>query len=72
MYRHAYTILTMSPKEPTAFRIDSTLLNAMRTVKDREGIPVTVQIERAVREWLERRGAIARTERKRAVTRKRS
>jgi hypothetical protein len=71
MYRHAYTFKTMSPKEPTAFRIDTGLLNAMRTVKEREGIPVTVQIEKAVREWLERRGAINRAERKRPTTRKR-
>jgi hypothetical protein len=62
----------MSPKEPTAFRIETALLNAMRAVKDREGIPVTVQIEKAVREWLEQRGAIVKPERKRAGTRKRS
>jgi hypothetical protein len=62
---------TVSPKETTAFRLDTTLLAAMRGVKDREGIPVTTQIEMAVREWLTRRGTIEKADRKRAQTRKR-
>lgn len=44
----------MSPKESTALRIDVDLLKAMRDVKDRKGIPVTTQIEMAVREWLKK------------------
>ena len=63
---------TMSPKEPTALRIDGDLMEAMRDVKDAEGIPVTTQIEMAVREWLKKRGIVVKkAERKRAVTRKR-
>lgn len=62
----------MSPKESTALRIDVGLLAAMRDVKDREGIPVTTQIEMAVRDWLKERGIVVKkAERKRAVTRKR-
>ncbi len=61
----------MSPKIPTAMRLDSTLLKAMRSVKETEGIPVTAQIEIAVRDWLTKRGTIVKSGRKRAVTRKR-
>jgi hypothetical protein len=62
----------MSPKESTALRLDQALLDAMRDVKDREGIPVTTQIEMAVREWLKKRGiVVAKAERKLAATRKR-
>jgi hypothetical protein len=61
----------MSPKETTALRLDRTLLATMRRVKQQEGIPVTTQIEMAVREWLEKRGALKAGDRKRAVTRKR-
>ena len=60
----------MSPKEPTALRLDTTLLETMRRVKQQDGIPVTTQIEMAVREWLEKRGAL-KAGRKRASTRKR-
>jgi uncharacterized protein (DUF4415 family) len=63
----------MSPKEPTALRIDADLMNAMRSLKERKGIPVTTQLEMAVRDWLKREhGIIVKAERKRAVTRKRS
>jgi hypothetical protein len=61
----------MSPKESTALRLDTTLLEAMRDLKEREGIPVTTQIEMAVRDWLAKRGVSLKTERKRAATRKR-
>jgi hypothetical protein len=48
----------MTPKVPTALRIDSALLEAMRTLKDRKGIPVTTQIEMGVRYWLKREHGI--------------
>ena len=44
----------MSPKETTALRIDVDLLAAMRQLKEDKGIPVTTQIEMAVRDWLKR------------------
>jgi hypothetical protein len=62
----------MSSKETTALRLDIELLTAMRRVKEAEGIPVTTQIEFAVRDWLTRRGTLAKTDRKRGATRKRS
>jgi hypothetical protein len=61
----------MSPKEATALRLDVDLLEAMRKVKEAEGIPVTTQIELGVREWLKRRGVVVKTERRRAATRRR-
>lgn len=66
------TILSpvMSPKETTAFRIDTDLLEAMRKVKAQEGIPVTTQIEKAVREWLTKRGITAKAARKRATSKR--
>ena len=62
----------MSPKETTALRLDADLLEAMRQVRDKDGIPVTTQIEMAVREWLTTRGALPKAARKRAATRKRA
>lgn len=59
----------MSPKELTAFRMAPDLMEALRAIKEREGIPVAVQIDFAVREWLKKRGV--KTDRKRAPTRKR-
>lgn len=46
------------PKALTGFRIDAELLTAAQRVRDDEGIPVTVQIEKGLRAWLERRGSM--------------
>ena len=61
--RHVYTLLydPPMPKELTAMRLDTELLAAMRAVKTREGIPVTTQIEFALRQWLTARGALKTT-----------
>lgn len=45
---------------------------ALRAVRERDGISESEQVRRAIDEWLERRGVKVRAERKRAVTRKRS
>jgi hypothetical protein len=56
----------VSPKELTAFRMAPELMAAMRAVKAKEGIPVAVQIDFAVRDWLKRKGFAIKPERKRA------
>ena len=48
------------------------LLAAMRRIRATERIPITAQVEFALRDWLQARGAIVKAERKRAVTRRRS
>jgi hypothetical protein len=58
------------PKELTALRLDAELLAAMRRVKGREGIPITTQIEFALREWLKARGALPRKQTRRDPERK--
>jgi hypothetical protein len=52
------------------FLIDQAQRDALRDIKEREGIPESEQIRRAIDDWLARRGT-KRAERKRAVTRKR-
>jgi hypothetical protein len=51
-------------------------MEALRAVKAKDGVPVAVQIDRAVRDWLKRRGvkirATEKTARKRADTRTRA
>ena len=55
----------------TTFRIDDDLLEAMEALKERDGIPLSEQMRRALRPWLESKGVIVKAERKRADTRKR-
>ena len=53
------------------FRPDDEILDAMAALKERDGIPYSEQIRRALRTWLAKKG-ILKTDRKGAVTRKRS
>jgi Ribbon-helix-helix domain len=64
----------MSPKKPYTLKIDPELLEALREIKERDGIPESEQIRRGIRLWLDSKGhtQARRSGRKRAVTRKRS
>ena len=46
----------MSPKELTAFRVEADIMEGLRRVKDRDGVPLSVQVDRALRVWLEKQG----------------
>jgi Ribbon-helix-helix protein, copG family len=63
----------MTPvRKVTTFRIDDDVLRAMEALKERDGMPLSEQIRRALRPWLEGKGVIEKAERKRAATRRRS
>jgi antitoxin component of RelBE/YafQ-DinJ toxin-antitoxin module len=61
----------MTARRITTFRIDEELLEGLREVCEREGVPVPEQVRRAIRTWLESKGVIKKAERKRAGTRRR-
>ena len=61
-----------SDKKQTAFRLDSEIMDGLQFVKERDGVPLSEQVRRALRAWLETRGVdVVKPERKRAGTRKR-
>ena len=51
----------MSPKELTAFRVDADLMEGLRRVKDRDGVPLSIQVDRALRVWLKTKGVTLET-----------
>jgi hypothetical protein len=61
----------VSPKELTAFRMAPEIMEALRAIKAKEGIPVAVQIDFAIRDWLQRKGVTLEAECTRVATRKR-
>ena len=46
------------------FRPDEDLLTAMEALKERDGIPYSEQIRRALREWLQQKGVLRKTTKK--------
>jgi hypothetical protein len=59
-----------SAKKQTAFRIDPDILEGLRAIKERDGVPVSEQVRRALAAWIESKGD-TKADRKRATTRKR-
>ena len=53
------------------FRPDADIHDAMEALRDRDGVPFSEQIRRALRAWLESKG-VMKADRSRASTRKRS
>jgi hypothetical protein len=54
------------------FLIDPDLAEGLKEVKERDGIGESEQARRAIRAWLEEKGAIKKAERKRVAPRERS
>jgi hypothetical protein len=46
----------VTPKTASTFRIDDELLDALQKVKERDGIPLSEQVRRALKMWLESKG----------------
>jgi hypothetical protein len=59
----------VSPKKPYTLKIDPELLEALRAIKERDGISESEQIRRGIQLWLDSKAS--KSERKRAATRKR-
>jgi Arc/MetJ-type ribon-helix-helix transcriptional regulator len=58
----------MPDLKPATFRIDRDILDAMEELKNRDGVPVSETVRRALRAWLERKGVL-KANPKRTVTR---
>lgn len=53
------------------FRLDDDLLEGLKVVQERDGVPPSEQARRAIRMWLEAKG-VMKPDRKRVAPRKRS
>jgi hypothetical protein len=65
-----YNGLTMTLKS-TTFRLETEILEALGDIRERDGIAVSEQVRRALKQWIESKNVRVKTGRKRAVTRKR-
>ena len=46
----------VSPLVSTTFRLESELIAALQALKERDGVPATESVRRAVRAWLDQKG----------------
>jgi hypothetical protein len=47
----------MPPKQFTAFRLEPSQLEALRAIRDRDGVPVSEQVRRAIDAWIATKGS---------------
>lgn len=59
-------------KKPYTLKLDEELIEAIKAIKAREGIPESEQIRRGLQLWLKSKGVRVEAGRKRAATRKRA
>jgi hypothetical protein len=67
--KYSATIFSAVPLKPATFRLETELLDAMQTVRERDGVPVSEQVRRGIVLWLEQKGLTVKTKRKRTATR---
>jgi hypothetical protein len=46
----------MSPKAMTNFRLEEEMIAALQRIRERDGIPVSEQVRRALRAWIDEKG----------------
>ena len=61
----------MTPLRQQNFRLEEEILEALEQIRERDGIPVSEQVRRALKVWIAEKGVVLKAERKRAATRKR-
>ncbi|MCX6539608.1 MAG: hypothetical protein NT151_11855 [Acidobacteria bacterium] len=62
----------MSPKELTAFRVAPDIMAGLRAIKERDGVPLSVQLDRALRAWLDAKGMQTKTASRRVQPRRKA
>jgi hypothetical protein len=71
-YHLIYNDSSMTPIRVTTLRIDSRLMDGLKIVKERDGIPVSEQVRRAIVGWLREKGIDAGAPRRGARISRRS
>jgi Arc/MetJ-type ribon-helix-helix transcriptional regulator len=63
----------MSPKDKIlTFRPDDEVYAAMEALRERDGVPFSEQIRRALRAWLQEKGLAEKAANRRAATRRKA
>lgn len=67
-----------NPRLQLNVRLEQALIDGLKAVQERDGVPQSEQVRRALKAWLDAKGVLAppatatKTARKRAATRKRA
>ncbi len=60
----------VTPLKPTTFRLETEIMDALNEIRNRDGVPVSEQVRRALKQWIEAKGVKVKGLGKRAAARK--
>ena len=58
--------------KPTTFRLETEIMEALAAIRDRDGIAVSEQVRRALKQWIGSKNVKVKTAPRRASTRRRA
>jgi hypothetical protein len=56
--------------KPTTFRLETEIMEALSVIRDRDGIGVSEQVRRALKQWIAEKGVKMKPTSRRALTRR--
>jgi hypothetical protein len=56
--------------KPTTFRLETEIMDALAVIRDRDGIAVSEQVRRALKNWIDAKGVKVKPPSRRALTRR--
>ena len=59
----------LTPLKPTTFRLETEIMEALNDIREREGIAVSEQVRRALKQWIEAKGGRVKSPNRRTQTR---
>ena len=62
----------MTPQRITTLRIDEEIWSSLEMIRERDGVPISEQVRRALRPWLESKGVKIKAAPRRATTRRKA
>ena len=62
----------MTPLKPTTFRLETDIMDALNKIRERDGVPVSEQVRRALKQWIAAKGVKAKSPDRRAPTRRKA
>ena len=57
----------MTSLKPTTFRLETEIMDALNEIRERDGVAVSEQVRRALKQWIEAKGVKIKTQGKRAA-----
>ena len=58
--------------KPATFRLETEILAALDAIRERDGIPVSEQVRRALKQWIAEKGVNVKAANRRAGTRQKA